>query len=53
MGSDLSILLGLPDMSEFENRYSSLCYEFMYLKPLTRRALKSTDTELQIIHASN
>ena len=27
-------------MSEFENRYSSLCYDFMYLKPLTRRALQ-------------
>ena len=54
MGSNLLMLLGLPDMSEFENRDSSLCYEFYVSKAFhTPCFTKSTDTELLIIHASN
>ena len=53
MGANLFILLGLADMSEFENRDSSSWYEFYVSKAFNTPCFKSTDTELQIIHASN
>ena len=38
MGSNLFILSGLPDMSEFENGIQVYFLSFMYLNPFTQRA---------------